>query len=248
MASLAAAIAYVVWDRGNVARQKDLLQKDIQTQRETWDTRFSELRTEAQYIIDRLHEIFRTLRDKLVELQSDPPAPDENYDAGFMTNILDSFAAVFSFITGQECAASLKLFSAPDCTIRTMAMDSRSARTRSTKEREREYSLHGNTAFAKILEEEQAYFFSNDLYAMADAGLYHDENGNWRQLYRSVFAWPLQFWQERTQTYEVFGFLCLDSSAAEAFEEDIDRNVGSCVAEMIYAYFQMVGQLSDQQS
>ena len=160
---------------------------------------------------------------------------------------LQFLAELFSEVTEQPCRASIKMTSwqnngtaTGDVAIYTLCR---------SEEEDIEYSSDGdlireNTDFKRIFEENDAYFFCNDLPAELGKGLYR--NSHWDRAtiqaqsfkYRATIVWPISRARARmappSKEREVIGFLCVDTPTTNAFIETHDVPIGMAFAGALH--------------
>ena len=79
-------------------------------------------------------------------------------------------------------------------------------------------------------------------------GDYFNDNPNWSERYLSTIVWPIRCMNQEVNRHELFGFLCIDSMVPDVFDEDVDVQLGACVADMLYTYFSQVDAANRQSS
>jgi hypothetical protein len=155
---------------------------------------------------------------------------------------LQFLAELFSSVTEQPCRASIKMTSWPnhgtairDVVVYTLCR---------SDEEDIEYSPDGdlireNTDFKRIFEENDAYFFCNDLPTELGKGY---QNSHWDRAtiqaqsfkYRATIVWPISRARARmappSKEREVIGFLCVDTPTINSFIETYDVPIGMAFA------------------
>jgi hypothetical protein len=223
--ALIAICAYTIWDRGRlrgemIAQQRPLARKARYTK-----------------VFHPLHSIYHRLRDTLVRLRQNPPEPGDVYDENFCRAILDLVRDIFQSTSGADCAACIKTFDNDEDSLKTICRDSASEIHRGSEDALRPCRVSDNMDFKEIVQGRKRYFFSNDL--TEEVGYYND-NPDWQSRYRSTIVWPIRYFDEERGKHQLFGFLCVDSMATGIFDEELDVQVGACVADMIYTYFSAI--------
>lgn len=93
----------------------------------------------------------------------------------------------------------------------TMARDSHTLEVHG-EEREvlkKTYSVLSNTAFFRIVRDEEKVYCNNDLAALGDS--YTNENARWKDFYNSTIVVPVRYKPNSGTKAVVFGLLCVDS-------------------------------------
>jgi len=240
--SLMLICAYVIWDRGNLLAQQAIREASLTSERDL------ALR-KAKYaaVFRQLHSIYHKLRDVLVKLQKNPPKPGDVFDWDFCRAILDIFTEIFRGLKGVQCSVCIKGFHANQEDLKTLCRDSISEVHRGASDGVRPCRVSGNKDFQVVVQGERTYFFCNDLVQAESKGEYFNDNPNWRDRYRSSIVWPIRCRDLASGKHELFGFLCVDSMATGIFDEDPDVQLGACVADMVYTYFNRIDAVNREQ-
>ncbi|MGO9770175.1 MAG: hypothetical protein ACLPSW_11575 [Roseiarcus sp.] len=195
-----------------------------------------------------VHAGLHYLRDTAAELEAE--LTDEQL-ARHLQQLLASVAAGFSLVTRTSCRACIKVLVLDSKTpqginpkesmrfllFRTFARDPASGESS-----EAAYWLTEDTALSGLLlDQDQAWFVSNDLKSLASRGHYKSpeiRSDKWPSEYRSLAIWPIRKMVKRDggSEPEFRGFLCVDSGARSVFEARYDFHMGAAVADALYMY------------
>lgn len=186
----------------------------------------------------------------------------------FNINLMANVASLFTLVTGQKCAACVKMVRAIDETderqvrgnleldtsIFTYFRDPISNRKRhETDLRIRRYSKDMNTAFSRIMNDDTRdfFFYNNDLRECTD---YVNTNARWREFYNSTLVVPIRCesiemldgkfgdYDEKAK-FELYGFVCLDSIKA-AFVVERDLEIACAIADLYFLVFKAFERFS----
>ncbi len=153
--------------------------------------------------------------------------------------ILDVFRDIFNVVKEQEFSTCIKNF-CDQSVLQTICRDSVNEAKRGNDDDTRRSPVNDNTDFMQLMHGTKPYFFCNDLVERSRAGQYDNDNPHWADHYRSTIVWPIRCKTFGQEKFELFGFLCVDSMATDVFNEETDVELGACVADMIYAYFNRI--------
>lgn len=125
-------------------------------------------------------------------------------------------AEIFEMLTGHECHVSIKSFDPSNGLVTTRTRDvlAHSRERPSSDERHVTYKYDENTAFSKILDDENCYMFlSNWLRLRYFTGQYKNSNQAWRKFYVATVVVPITKMRSRAAINRdtVYGFICVDS-------------------------------------
>ena len=151
-----------------------------------------------------------------------------------------SLAQAMTVATGCKCRIVVKIIYAPggrdDVAVKTFAT-SEPTRPRRGAPTSIDW-VKENTDFDEIFYRDSDYFLSNDL--KSELG-YKNSHFNREVLergypYRSTIVWPIYGYRE--DRAQVLGFLCVDTKATDAFDQDRDVVVGETMASFWYLALQ----------
>jgi hypothetical protein len=103
-----------------------------------------------------------------------------------------------------------------------------------------------NSDFEAICSGSEAFFFSNDLPALAAEGIYENSHAVPGEAlpYSSTIVWPIRkvlddpsdamTLKTLVEDQDILGFLCVDAKKKGAFSEN-DRQLGAAIADTLYA-------------
>lgn len=155
-----------------------------------------------------------------------------------MANIKEAF----DILTHDECAACIKIIT-DNNEVKTLIRDPVSYRVRHEADiRLPSFPLHGNTAFADIINPyKPSIFISNDL------GLepsYINNNSTWKKFYNACIVVPIRVMNSGgpPPEYRVIGFLCVDNLKG-GFDPDLCGNVLSAFGDLYFNLFQAFGAI-----
>ena len=187
----------------------------------------------------RLHSISHRFRDTFqkIEVSTSPLAYDDIRDSGFPLCVLDNLKNIFDQITGVTCSTCIKLLILGTNRVVTFTRDTASAAEAELLDYNREATVESNTASERIVNNGDAYFFSNNLLELHKSGNYKSDRPNWERRYLSTIVLPVRCFDEKKKKHKIPAMLCIDSKKINCFDEDICVQVGACVTDMLFPYF-----------
>lgn len=194
-------------------------------------------------VFQPMHSLFHKLRDIVFRLHRQPPKPEDAYDEAFCQHILNITQTIYERVSGVTCSTCIKIFDGNQERVSTLVRDSRSAANRGEYDHKRVSRLSDNSDFAIIVQGTERYFLCNDLLELSRAGRYKNDRVDWERHYNSALVLPIRCYDKSLEKYQLFGFLCIDSMAAEVFDPRISPEIGACIADMVYVYFDVVDRL-----
>lgn len=164
----------------------------------------------------------------------------------FLESALDNLCKIFSEFTRQEVSACIKYIDGVtekinlmDATVRTLIRSKNSDINRINNDKNvGSVKINDNTIFRNILDPQngnkKSYFYQRNLIKYAailkKSGQHYDNTTqNWDDYYRSTIVVPIRianerlFFNEQSNSYNVIGFLCIDSLSVNAFLENQEK-------------------------
>lgn len=162
----------------------------------------------------------------------------------FLKNALDYLCEIFNEFTRQKVSACIKYIDGAtekidleNATVRTFVRSTNSHINRNNNDKNIKEAIRikDNTDFYDILSSEsknkKPYFYQRNLIkyekALRANGLHYDNSThNWEEYYRATIVVPIRIANERLffnaqcKSYNVIGFLCVDSMSVNAFLEN----------------------------
>jgi len=236
---------------------------------------------DASYLFHEVQHKIRDLNHVLYETinqgrRFEPEAYSKN-----IQDILTDVSHFFSFITAVRCRVCIKTFTynikdgnQPNIPpridassgIQTFARDRDSASCTKEKGSNTRLRVSDNTAFEQILEENERYFFNNDLSIAFHNGWY--KNTTFTKIaqksskivqkkhvyhnfpYSSIIVLPIGYKvqkhdllaQNKDVNENIFiGFLQIDSKSKDTFDERYDVCIGAAIADSLYSLIYQYG-------
>ncbi len=192
-----------------------------------------------------MHNIFHCLRDGYVDVK------ENDYDLELIVaktretilHVLDNITNILKSTTNIECAACIKLFGPKKNgefgPLITLSRDTSSAQVRNDKDGIKTYDIYNNTAFHKIIQTDDRYFYSSDLSTLGE--LYDNERTDWKEHYLCTAVVPIRGslpTQAGSTLLDYVGFLCIDTKTANGIEEKPTVYLLACVADSLYLILQ----------
>ena len=169
----------------------------------------------------------------------------------FLENTLDYLTEILSTITGEKVCACVKVIvgegfekiSYEEAKVKTFV------RSRNTQEERKSFDVRfssgvkisDNTDFMDIVSDKRrgndSSFYQGDLKEYAESlkkigQKYQNSTDNWEDYYRGTIVVPIRiankrlFYTSEEESYNILGFLCVDSISANAFTEEAkSRNI-----------------------
>lgn len=233
-------------------------------------------------IFDKLQAIGAALKDSntfLAQQTLEPMREVAQFSQLFrrdIVEVLDSFAEIFSMVTGTVCRTSIKsiLVDSSKLYVYTFARDTESMKVNAKLDKDRLDQkldeLRENEDFYSIFEERREFFIENDLpnrrgYRNSSFSIYGvPPQGTgiitklfsgigWTLPYRSTMVFPIRQLEPATGSAEsagCIGFLTVDSAFRNVFEPRIDGPLGATVSSALFhplsTYAKLVERIEGQ--
>lgn len=186
------------------------------------------------------HDILHSIRDisRQYFIQDDPPSSINSFRLQ-LKEVVNHIAAYFSFITGVNVRACIKVINEADngsLIVKTLIRHTGGTSPVDQKI----HLLENNTDFSRILAGDR-WYFSNDL---TSEPLYNntsrDTDHTWQDDYVSSIVVPIRYtpYQSTGEIKEkdcVIGFLCIDASTFRPFDERFDTWALAGIADSLYS-------------
>lgn len=177
---------------------------------------------------------------------------------GMLKSSLDDLCEIYKAFSGQKVSACVKYIDSvgpvelKDATLRTFVRSSNA----DVKRCELDNNLSGpiyikdNSDFYELLDNNQSYFYQQNLieYAKKCAEMgkeYKNSTPKWYLYYKETIVVPINIANRRVaykgkeNSYDVIGFLCVDSLSTEAFLES-EKNYNVSIAKAVAAQMYMM--------
>jgi hypothetical protein len=161
---------------------------------------------------------------------------------------LADLAEMYGISTGVACRVTVKITYSPpepkrqgDLAVKTVCRSTGDAGGSSPSGID---WIDDNTDFRKIFKDGAALFFCNDIPAEIAKGLYRNSHFTDEMVasgdlpYRATIVWPVRSrldFPEQTDSWEVIGFLCVDTAGTGAFDRALDEVPGAAFAHALYS-------------
>jgi hypothetical protein len=135
---------------------------------------------------------------------------------GHVIELCGRITQIFEHLLHEQCHTTVKSFSPETGGVSTRARDAMTHNAERVQADEgiNSYSYEDNTAFQRILDDENCYMFlSNYLWLRATCGSYKNSNESWMNFYRAAIVLPITRMRNKKKINKdtVIGFLCVDS-------------------------------------
>lgn len=186
------------------------------------------------------HDILHSIRDisRQYFINNDPPSSINNFRLQ-LKDVVNHIAAYFSFITGVNVRACIKVINKTEndsLLVKTLIRHTGVASPFDQKK----HSLENNTDFSRILAGDR-WYFSNDLtsepvYNSTSRGIDHE----WQDDYVSSIVVPIRYTpyesdNEIRKKECIVGFLCIDARTFRPFDERYDTWALAGIADSLYS-------------
>lgn len=139
--------------------------------------------------------------------------------------ILELLCKLFQSVTGEKISACIKLI-ADDCeSTQTFYRSRNTQRNRENRVRNKNPKFAENTDFDKIINGNEEYFYVTDLKKYKQTHEYRNSNEH-IDVYNGTIVVPIKiknefihFSTEKSNEYNLLGFLCVDSKSNRAFTQ-----------------------------
>lgn len=192
-------------------------------------------------VLGDFHNIIHYERDMRQLLSSPSSLSSDEIFTKYATFLSSTTQCIKNFIDKDEginCAVTIKIINDSKEFTRTLFRDPVSNRTRCTND----YDSNGNISKSLISENSDfnnlihsnkvnnRYFISNDI-KNTIIGQYKNSNTEWDKLYNSVLVCPIEY--RINDTYDVVGFLCIDSLSANFSKVSTINFIGG-ISDLLY--------------
>lgn len=188
--------------------------------------------------VKNLHDCAHSMRDAFDRIiENNEAAANSCIQTG-----LNKLANAFSFISGSNCRACIKIIQNDVQDNFYTATLSRSGRSSAKTAKDAPNKILNNTDFMMLFDKKINFFFSNDLSSVSP---YHNSNwpddpqeresfiNNKKYDYISTIVWPIRSCNENDEI-KVIGFLCIDSRDKDVFNTETDIDFGASMADLLY--------------
>lgn len=220
------------------------------------EIRDTERQSRTTAALPDIHAAFHALRDAASVLQQ---AGNELEGPSLVAKSLDPLNRAFTAMTSAPCRLSVKSLEArPDAPDEVrVPRDARFLQVRTYCRHDGRNPaatagpdpLIGNSDFLAVWDPEVPgrCFFSNDLDREPSYQNTHRTHGDPDAQYNSTIVWPIQRKYD-DRNIDLWGYLCLDSTATNRFVYAIDFHLGAAFADTLYSVVTLLGVTGDIES
>ena len=192
-----------------------------------------------------MHDILHFIRDRWKELDNLCLRNDKMNTEDYIKKIaidnikiMDELSEVLSAISNCKIRSCIKLIdftrnnesNSDKMNIITFARSGKNARDLAESEHKKKIKVSDNTDFefifkiTEVYEENRIhYFYERNLTKFSKKNEYKNSDNNWKRKYNTTIVMPIRYLKESNEnkaTYDIIGFLCVDSKKAGAFEKN----------------------------
>jgi hypothetical protein len=204
------------------------------------------------YIHDAIHDL-RNATAYLKKCRANKATYEESKAKNELQQTLDAVATAFSMVTGTKCRSAIKILggvSRDGLFVKTLCRDTIST-NRSKQKDETEGEKHlvsQNTDYNSLVNKLHNYYLNNDINAKGTSYINTSKTTPTDVLsYSSAIVLPIRLYSSAGSggkpTFNIIGFLTVDSSSRKTFTEKFDVQMGAIVADALYPAIDLLSKV-----